>query len=220
MRIVVATRNRGKLEELASLIGSLGVEVKSLDDYPHIPEVVEDGETFAENAVKKARAVAGATGEIALADDSGLEVDYLGGAPGVYSARFAGEGRDDRANNEKLLGLLRGVPREKRGAGFRCVVALALPGGKVFTAEGVCRGIIGDQPLGEGGFGYDPLFIVPELGKTFAQLDMGTKNAISHRGKAFALAREIIAGLLAEENRAAGDGEKKHSRMKDIGGSF
>ncbi|MFZ5632611.1 MAG: XTP/dITP diphosphatase [Bacillota bacterium] len=205
MRIVVATRNRGKLEELVSMLGPLGVEVKYLDDYPHVPEVIEDGETFAENAVKKARAVAQATGEVALADDSGLEVDYLGGAPGVYSARFAGEEKDDRANNEKLLRLLEGVPGEKRGAGFRCVVALALPEGQVFTAEGICRGIIGDRPEGEGGFGYDPLFIVPELGKTFAQLDMAAKNSISHRGKAFALAREIIAGLISNRELGIGD---------------
>lgn len=196
MRIVVATRNRGKLEELSGMLSPMGVEVKSMDDYPHIPDVLEDGKTFEENAIKKARAVAEATGEIALADDSGLEVDLLGGAPGVYSARFAGEERDDRANNEKLLRLLAGAPREKRGAAFRCVVALAQPGGWVFTTEGACRGVIGDRPEGEGGFGYDPLFIVPELGKTFAQLDMETKNSISHRGKAFALAREIIAGLI------------------------
>lgn len=195
MRIVVATRNRGKLQELSTMLGPLGVEVKSLEDYPGVAEVVEDGETFAENAIKKARAMVGATGEIALADDSGLEVDCLGGAPGVHSARFAGEGKDDRKNNQKLLDLIKDVPREKRGAGFRCVVALALPGGPVYTAEGVCRGVIGDRPSGEGGFGYDPLFMVPELGKTFAELDLATKNAISHRGRAFALAREIIAGL-------------------------
>ncbi len=197
MRIVVATRNRGKLEELAVMLGPLGVDVRSLEDYPHVPEVVEDGKTFAENAVKKAREVAGATGEIALADDSGLEVDCLGGAPGVHSARFAGEGKDDRANNEKLIRLMEGVPREKRGACFKCVVALAVPEGRVYTAEGACRGIIGDKPRGNGGFGYDPLFIVPDLGKTFAELDMDVKNAVSHRGKAFARAREIIAGLAA-----------------------
>lgn len=180
------------------MLAPLGVEIKSLADYPSMPEVMEDGETFADNAVKKARAVARATGEIALADDSGLEVDCLGGAPGVHSARFAGESKDDRANNEKLLRLLQHVPLEKRGAQFKCVVAVALPGGQVFTAEGVCRGIIGDRLVGEGGFGYDPLFIVPELGKTFAQLDMAVKNSISHRGKAFALAREMIAGLVAD----------------------
>lgn len=203
MLIVVATGNRGKLEELSTLLGPLGVEIKSLADYPRVPEVVEDGETFAENAVKKAREVAGATGEIALADDSGLEVDCLGGAPGVYSARFAGEDKDDRENNKKLLRLLEGVPAEKRGAQFRCVVALAVPGGGVYTAEGVCRGVIGTMPEGQGGFGYDPLFIVPERGKTFAQLDMEAKNAVSHRGRAFALAREIIAGIIAGEEKNA-----------------
>jgi len=196
LRIVVATGNRGKLQELETMLGPLGVEIKSMADYPDIPEVVEDGETFAENAAKKARVVAGATGEVALADDSGLEVDFLDGAPGVYSARFAGEEKDDRANNEKLMGLLEGVPPEKRGARFRCVVALALPGGRVVTTEGACEGVIGDRPRGEGGFGYDPLFYVPRLGKTFAQLDMSEKNLISHRGKAFDQAREVIASLI------------------------
>ncbi len=200
MRIVLATRNRGKIRELAGMLGPMGVEVCSLDIYPQAPEVVEDGNTFEENAIKKAREVAEATGEISLADDSGLEVDFLNGAPGVNSAIFAGEGRDDGANNEKLLRLLKGVPPEKRGAGFKCVVALALPGGRVYTVQGTCRGVIGEGPEGGGGFGYDPLFIVPELGKTFAQLDLETKNAISHRGKAFSRAREIIAGLAGREN--------------------
>ncbi|MFZ5648046.1 MAG: XTP/dITP diphosphatase [Bacillota bacterium] len=201
MRIVVATKNKGKLRELETMLGPLGIKVMSMDHYPHIPDVEEDGETFAENAIKKARVVAGATGEIALADDSGLEVDCLGGAPGVYSARFAGEEKDDRANNEKLLRLLDGVPLEKRGARFMCVVAVALPGGRVYTAEGSCEGVIGFRPEGEGGFGYDPLFIVPDLGKTFAQLDMDIKNSISHRGKAFDMAREIIAGLAAGQEK-------------------
>ncbi|MFZ5652716.1 MAG: XTP/dITP diphosphatase [Bacillota bacterium] len=201
MRIVIATQNRGKQRELETMLGPLGLDVSSMADYPHIPDVVEDGETFSENAVKKARAVAGATGEIALADDSGLEVDYLGGAPGVYSARFAGEAKDDQANNQKLLGLLEGVPPEKRRARFKCVVAVALPGGPVYTAEGSCEGVIGTSPQGEGGFGYDPLFIVPDLGKTFAQLDMDIKNSISHRGKAFNMAREIISGLTAKEKK-------------------
>lgn len=198
MRIVVATGNRGKLTELQSMLAPLGVEVKSPADYPGLPEVVEDGATFADNAVKKAVAVAGATGEIALADDSGLEVDHLGGAPGVHSARFAGENKDDRANNEKLLALLEGVPGEKRTARFKCVVALAVPGDRIYTAEGACEGVIGTAPRGVEGFGYDPLFIIPELGKTFAQLDLNTKNSISHRGKAFARARKIISGLAAE----------------------
>lgn len=198
MLIVVATGNRGKLTELQSLLGPLGVEIKSMKDFPDLPEVVEDGSTFAENAAKKAVEVSRATGEIALADDSGLEVDHLGGAPGVYSARFAGEHKDDRANNEKLLALLEGVPPEKRTARFKCVVALAVPGDRIYTAEGACEGVIGTAPRGEEGFGYDPLFIIPEMGKTFAQLDLDTKNSISHRGKAFARARKIISGLTAE----------------------
>lgn len=196
LRIVLATGNRGKLQEFSNLLSPLGVEIKSLADYPSVTPVSEDGETFRENAVKKAKIVAEATGEIALADDSGLEVDYLGGAPGVYSARFAGEGKDDRANNEKLLMLLEGEPPNKRGARFRCVVALSTPKGQIYTAEGVCEGVIAERPAGEGGFGYDPLFMLPEYGKTFAQLDMITKNKISHRGKAFTLALEIIAGII------------------------
>ena len=199
MRIVVATGNRGKLKELNTLLDPLGVEVRSMADYPDLPEVIEDGETFAENAIKKARAVSAATGEIALADDSGLEVDFLEGAPGVHSARFAGEEKNDRANNEKLLRLLEGVPADRRGARFKCVVALSLSDGQIFTAEGSCEGVIGTAPRGEEGFGYDPLFIVPDLGKTFAELDMDTKNSISHRGKAFRLAREIIEGLVAKQ---------------------
>ena len=196
MRIVGATGKRGKLQELETMLGPLGVEIKSMADYPDISDVLEDGETFVENASKKAREVASATGEVALADDSGLEVDFLNGAPGVYSARFAGEEKDDRANNEKLLMLLEGVPPEKRGARFRCVVALALPEGRVVTTEGACEGEIGYHPQGEGGFGYDPLFYVPSLGKTFAQLDMTEKNLISHRGKAFEQARGVIASLI------------------------
>lgn len=196
MRIVVATGNKGKLRELESMLVPMGVEVKSLSDYPGIPEVVEDGETFEENAVKKARAIQEATGEIALADDSGLEVDCLGGAPSVRSARFAGEEKNDRANNEKLLKLLEGVPFSRRKARFRCVVALALPGGKTITTEGTCEGVIGTEPVGDKGFGYDPIFIVPDLGLTFSEIDLEVKNRISHRGKALSLAKEAIRGLI------------------------
>ncbi len=196
MKLVLASRNPGKLRELKALLEPLDIEVVSLEEYPGIPEVVEDGLTFTENAVKKARAVAAATGQVALADDSGLEVDYLNGAPGVFSARFAGEDRDDRANNEKLLHLLAGVPWEKRTARFRCVVAVAFPGGAVYTAEGVCEGMIADEPRGEKGFGYDPLFFVPAFGKTFAQLEPAEKNKISHRAKALRKARKILSEFL------------------------
>jgi XTP/dITP diphosphohydrolase len=198
MKLVLATRNPGKVRELSQLLSPLGYEVLSLEHFPGVPEVVEDGATFKDNAVKKATAVARHTGQLALADDSGLEVDYLGGAPGVRSARFAGEGHDDRANNEKLLRLLAGVPPEKRTARFRCVVAVATPEGKVLTTEGTCEGIIAEEPRGEGGFGYDPLFYVPSCGKTFAELDPEVKNRISHRGRALALMREILAGLRYE----------------------
>lgn len=195
MKLVLATRNRGKIKELSALLAPLGYEVVSLEDFPGVPEVPEDGATFAENAVKKATAVARHTGHLVLADDSGLEVDCLGGAPGVLSARFAGEHGNDRANNEKLLALLAGVPTEKRTARFRCVVAVATPAGEVWTAEGSCEGIIADAPRGEGGFGYDPLFYVPELGKTFAELEPEVKNRLSHRARALAGAWEILARL-------------------------
>ncbi len=199
MHIVLASSNKGKLDELTEILSPLGVEISLLADYPGIPEVIEDGETFTENAIKKAKVLCEATGLVALADDSGLEVDFLNGAPGVHSARFAGTDKSDEKNNEKLLRLLKGVPKEKRGAGFRCVIALALPSGQIYTAEGVCRGYIGFKAEGDKGFGYDPLFIIPELGKTFAQLDAITKNNISHRGKALVLIKEIISGLIEEK---------------------
>ncbi|MGQ9824081.1 MAG: XTP/dITP diphosphatase [Desulfotomaculales bacterium] len=197
-KIVLASRNPGKIRELRALLAPLKVAVVSLENYPALPEVEEDGATFTENAVKKACFAAAATGLWALADDSGLEVDYLGGAPGVFSARFAGPGGGDRANNEKLLRLLAGVPLEKRTARFRCVVAVASPEKEVYTAEGACEGVIAFAPRGDKGFGYDPLFYVPSFGKTFAELDPEVKNAVSHRAKALAGARRIISGLLAD----------------------
>lgn len=195
MRLVLATRNPGKIRELASLLVPLDIEVVSMAKYSCLPEVVEDGATFAENAIKKAKTVAIATGCLAMGDDSGLEVDYLGGAPGIFSARFAGDKSDDMANNEKLLRLLNGVPREKRTARFCCVVAIAVPGGQVYTASGSCKGIIAFEPKGEGGFGYDPLFFVPQFGKTIAELEPAIKNSISHRARALAGARQILIKL-------------------------
>ena len=174
-------------------------EVLTLEDFPYLPEVIEDGETFADNAVKKAVAVAEATGELSLADDSGLEVDFLGGKPGVYSARFAGEPCDDHENNKKLLELLQGVPDEDRTARFRCVIAVAHPRGEVRLAEGVCEGKIAFYPRGEGGFGYDPLFIPTGYDKTFAEISPEEKNSISHRGKALQKARSILDEWLKEK---------------------
>lgn len=198
MRLVLATRNEGKVKELQELLATPEIEVVSLAFYPWVSEVVEDGATFYENAVKKAQEVAAAVGEITLADDSGLEVDYLNGAPGVLSARFAGEGHNDTENNKKLLQLLAGVPSARRTARFRCVIAAATPGGKIATSQGTCEGVITDKPRGEKGFGYDPLFLVPEYNKTFAELDGHVKNTISHRGRALVNVKGILAELVGD----------------------
>lgn len=198
--IVVATRNRGKVLEIADTLIALPVKVFSLEDFPAVPEPEENGETFAANAVLKAAYYSRHTGKPCLADDSGLEVDALGGAPGVYSARYAGPAADDVENNCKLLGALADVPEERRGARFRCVLAYAEPGGGTITAEGCCEGIILPRPRGEGGFGYDPLFYMPALGKTLAELTLAEKNAVSHRGNAL---RNMAAKLARffDENR-------------------
>lgn len=196
MKIVLATGNQGKVNEIKAILQDLDVEVLSLKDFPEIDEIVEDGATFAENAVKKAKAVTEATGLVAVADDSGLEVDYLDGAPGIYSARFAGEDKDDVANNMKLLGLMEGAPDDQRTARFRCVIAITTPCGDVFTAKGACIGIIGDEIKGNKGFGYDPLFYLPEYDRTFAELDPGIKNKISHRGRALAQMKSVLADVL------------------------
>lgn len=182
--IVVATKNQGKVAEIKGAIEHLGVTVRSLSEFSAIPEAVEDGLTFEDNAMIKARYYAAHTGHACLADDSGLEVDALDGQPGVYSARYAGENADDAANNSKLLAALEHVPPEMRTARFRCVLAYVDKTGTVITAEGSCEGIILDAPQGQGGFGYDPLFFMPELGKTLAEVSVAEKNAVSHRGRA------------------------------------
>ncbi len=184
LSIVIATRNPKKFRELKALLATPGVRWRSLKDYPTVPAVREDGATFRDNAVKKARAVARATGCLVLADDSGLEVDALRGAPGVRSARFAGRHGDDAANNTKLLRLLQGVASSKRTARFRCVLALASPHRVLAFTEGVWNGRIAHAPAGRHGFGYDPIFVVPRLGKTSAQLPPRVKNRLSHRGQA------------------------------------
>lgn len=208
--LVFATRNPGKLVELRELLADLsGLDPRSLDelDTP-VPEVDEDGETFAANAALKARAVSRATGLPALADDSGLEVDALGGAPGVRSARYAGEPSDDERNNDALLAALAGVPEERRSARFRSVVALAdLRGGlgdEVRSAEGSCEGRILFERRGAGGFGYDPLFFAPELGATFAEAGVGAKGQISHRARAM----QAMKPLLIQYFRLANGGAR------------
>ena len=195
MKLVLATQNKGKVEEIAEALTTTSIEVLSLDDFPLVGDIEEDGATFIENAVKKARVTAEITSLPALADDSGLEVDYLQGAPGVYSARFAGETKSDQANNDKLLSLMKDVPPEKRTARFQCVIAIAYPDGRVHTVQGTCEGIIANEPQGVLGFGYDPLFYLPEHDKTFGQLDLPFKNKISHRGKALALAIAYLKSI-------------------------
>jgi XTP/dITP diphosphohydrolase len=202
--LVFATRNPGKLVELRELLPGLdvlGVEEAATQLRRVIPDVVEDADTFAGNAAKKALEVSRATGFPALADDSGIEVDALGGAPGVWSARYAGGG-GDAANNAKLLVALRDVPPERRTARFRAVLALAdvdgALGDAVITAEGVCEGVVLDAPRGTGGFGYDPLFLVPDLGQTFAELGVGPKGERSHRARAMLAIRPQLLAYLTK----------------------
>jgi len=178
----------------------MDIEILSLADFEGIPEIEETGETFRENALKKAEASVRLTGEISLADDSGLEVDVLGGKPGVRSARFGGAISDEE-RNEKLLGLLSGVPYEKRTARFRCVVALVTPEMDKYVTEGVCEGIIAFEPKGKYGFGYDPIFYLPAYKRTMAQLTPKEKNLISHRAKALNKMRKILEMILKEEHR-------------------
>ncbi|MCK4259299.1 MAG: XTP/dITP diphosphatase [Halanaerobiales bacterium] len=192
-KLVLATRNSHKVEELKELLKEEDIQVLSLKEFTDIPEVVEDGETFQENALKKAREICKVTKLPTLADDSGLVVDLLNGAPGVYSARFAGSDATDADNNHKLLELLKDHPDLKeRTARFKSVIAYVLPDGQETVVEGSCEGFILTEAKGESGFGYDPLFYVAEYGVTFAQLPMEIKNQISHRGRAFRLIVEEI----------------------------
>jgi len=184
--LVLASRNRKKLAELEAILGDCAVRVRPVDACPGVPEVEETGATFAENATLKAETVSAATGAPALADDSGLCVDALDGAPGVWSARFAGEEADDAANNRLLLERLRDVPPEERTAHYVCSIALAVPGQPTAVVEDRCEGRILDAPRGDGGFGYDPLFLSTDLGQTFAEADPDAKHRVSHRGRALA----------------------------------
>lgn len=193
--VVLASRNPGKVRELESLLADLPLRLQSLRDFPQIPPPPEEGDTYAANAVSKALAVAHATGEMTLADDSGLEVDALGGAPGVQSSRWLGEEATDAERNAAVLARLRDAPAEARTARFRAVVAVALRDGTVRTFEGVVEGRIADRPAGETGFGYDPIFLVPEFGRTMAELGPEVKNRISHRAQAVRAARTYLSTL-------------------------
>lgn len=182
--ILLATRNQGKVRELQALVRDLPIELISLDDVPDSPEVEEDGKTFEENALKKARVTAHATGLATLADDSGLCVDALDGRPGVLSARYAGEDSTDRDKCHRILEEMAGIPEEARTARFVCILALARPDGKETLFRGICEGRITFEPRGKWGFGYDPIFWYEDAGCTFAEMDRDAKNRVSHRGKA------------------------------------
>lgn len=189
-KLLIATRNRKKLQEIQEILAHPGLTLVDVDEVGDLPDVEEDGVTFEANAMKKARVLAHASGMLTLADDSGLEVDALNGAPGVYSARYAGEPSNDAANNAKLMAALEGV--ENRRARFRCVIALATPDGVCSTVDGCCEGRIATRPGGAGGFGYDPLFIPDGYTQSFGELGAEIKHRISHRGAALRAARVLL----------------------------
>jgi XTP/dITP diphosphohydrolase len=195
-KLLVATHNPGKVREYRELLAELPIEVTYLDAEGITQEVEETGETFTDNAILKATSYARVSGLWTWADDSGLEVDALDGAPGVYSSRYAGPGATDADRYRKLLDALTGVPWAQRTARFRCVVALATPGGPVQTADGRCEGLIAFGPAGSNGFGYDPVFFLPERGATMAQLPPEIKHQISHRGLAARAAEKLLAAML------------------------
>jgi len=194
--IVVGSRNVGKLKEIQAVLAGLPVRLCSLADFPDAPEVEETGTTFRQNAELKATALADHLDRLVLADDSGLEVDTLDGAPGVFSARYAGKHGDDEANNRKLLEAIKDRPDSERAARFRCVIALAEPGRVLLTVEGECEGFVAFEPRGDEGFGYDPVFIYPPVGKTFGELDPAYKNQVSHRGAALSKLRQEFLSTL------------------------
>lgn len=195
MKLLLATGNEHKARELGVLLGRVRLELTTLKEFPAVPPVVEDGRTLMENAVKKALEPALATGLWSLADDTGLEVEALGGRPGVHSARYAGPDCDFKANCDKLLGELEGVPTLERRAVFRTVVALASPQGRVQCREGRLEGRIASHPVGKNGFGYDPVFFIPDEGRTLAQLDDEEKNVLSHRALAMKAMLPVLEDL-------------------------
>lgn len=199
--LVVASRNKGKVKEIMELLSGLPFKVSSLSEYPHIPEIIEDGKTYRANALKKAREVALATGKMAMSDDSGIEVKALGNAPGIYSARFAGEGASEKARNQKLFRMLKGVPMHKRQARYRCVIALVDARGKELgVVEGTCSGYVTSKDIGENGFGFDPLFLLKRYNKTFGQLPASLKAKISHRARALKKFRVLLSQVTAKNS--------------------
>lgn len=199
-RIIFATGNAGKMREIRLILGDLGCEVLSMKEAGVNPEIVEDGTTFAENAEIKAKAVWACTGDIVLADDSGLVVDYIGGEPGVYSARYMGEDTPYEIKNRNLIERLKDAPEEERTARFVCNIAAVMPDGRVLHTEAVMEGVIAHEPAGSGGFGYDPILMIPEYGVTSAELTIDQKNRISHRGKALEAMKNELRKVFKEES--------------------
>lgn len=199
-RIIFATGNPGKMREIRLILGDLGCEILSMKEAGADPEIVEDGTTFAENAEIKARAVWNCTGDIVLADDSGLVVDYIGGEPGVYSARYMGEDTSYEIKNQNIIDRLQGAVGDERAARFVCNIAAVLPDGRVVHTEATMEGLIAEKPAGSGGFGYDPILFIPEYGVTSAELTIEQKNRISHRGKALEAVKKELRCFLGEES--------------------
>lgn len=200
-RIIFATANEGKMREVRLILADLGMEVISMKEAGASCDIEENGSTFAENAAIKAKAVWQHTKEIVLADDSGLVVDYLGGEPGIYSARYLGEDTPYEIKNQVIIDRLAGAKKEERTARFVSAIAAVLPDGTVLDTEGTVEGLIAHSPAGEGGFGYDPIFYLPEYKMTSAQIPIEKKNEISHRGKALVAMKEKLKGLYGEEER-------------------
>lgn len=196
-RIVLATKNKGKIKEMRELLAPMHIEVLSLADFSPVDDAEENGATFAENAMLKARYYFAHTGTPCLADDSGLEVDALGGRPGVYSARYSGEDATDAANNAKVLREMEGIEKDKRTARFRCAMALVGEGVEL-TTDGTCEGALLTEERGQGGFGYDPIFYVPKFDRTLAEMSSEEKNSISHRGAAVRKMADLIAEMMAK----------------------
>jgi XTP/dITP diphosphohydrolase len=199
MEIVLATRNKNKIKEMSALFSKIPVKLLTLDQFPNVKEVIEDGKNCEENAVKKALEVSLQTGKPSLSDDSALEIDALDGAPGVFSARYAGENVTYADNRLKVLNLMKGIPEEKRTACFKTVLALVIPGKEPILAEGTTEGTIGFREQGEEGFGYDPIFHLKGDGRSYSQMTSEEKNKVSHRGKAAEKMKEILTNILRED---------------------
>jgi XTP/dITP diphosphohydrolase len=194
--VIIATKNPGKAREFEHIFASRGIEVRTLLDFPEIPDVDETGSMFEENAILKAEAVSQALGKMVIGDDSGLMVDALEGRPGIYSARYAGEQKNDQNNTDKVLSELKGLPDEKRSARFYCALAVAVPGQETITVSGTCEGRILEEQRGTNGFGYDPVFYVPEKGLAMAELSSDEKNKISHRANALKKLDVVLDSIL------------------------